>query len=314
MNDISIVNTNSNYTYANLENDIESLKSKFPFLECGTIGKSVLDKNLYYLKLGLGKNKVFLNGAHHSLEWITSLLLMKFIEDFCINYSSATSLLDYDLINIWNTSTIYIVPMVNPDGVDLVLNGLDAINEHNKDELIEWNNNSNDFSNTWQANIRGVDLNHNYNASWDKYKLCEIENDIKGPNYTRYAGEHPESEPESKSVANFTRDHCFDLSLALHSQGKEIYWDYNNMATDFSKRIGKDLAKVSGYVLTSPKGVASYTGYKDWFIEKFQKPGFTIEVGRGTNPLPVSQFNEIYTDILELLLIACVSTDNNFYP
>lgn len=308
MNNSRVVNTNVDYTYSLLEKDIEELKSKFTFLEKGTIGKSVLGKNLYYVKLGNGKNNVFINGAHHSLEWITSVVLMKFIEDFCRNYKDNTNILNYNLQDIWDRSSIYIVPMINPDGVDLVLNGLDHIEENYRQKLIEWNDSSHDFSDKWQANIRGVDLNHNYDASWDEYILCQAKYNITGPRYTRYAGEHPESEPESKAVADFTRDKCFDLVLALHSQGKEIYWDYNNLATDSSREIGEKFAESSGYLLTSPGGVASFTGFKDWFIDQYRKPGFTIEVGKGKNPLPISQFDEIYSDLLELLLISCVAT------
>ncbi len=308
MSNYKIVKTDVNYTYALLESDIKKLSVEFPFLEQGTIGNSVLGKNLYYLRIGNGNNNVFINATHHSLEWITSVVLMKFIEDFCRSYKNNTNISNYNLKDIWNSSSIYIVPMVNPDGVDLVLNGLDNIEDSYKENLIRWNDNSLDFSNKWQANIRGVDLNHNYDASWDEYLECQKEYSIEGPRYTRYSGEYPESEAESKAVADFTRNKCFDLVLALHSQGKEIYWDYNNMATSQSKNIGERFAKSSGYLLTSPGGVASFTGYKDWFIDQYKKPGFTIEVGKGKNPLPISQFDEIYSDLLELLLISSTAT------
>ncbi len=79
---INIVDTNINYTYEIMENDIMALKARYPFIQIGIAGKSVLGKNLYYIKLGNGPNEVFYNGAHHALEWITTPLLMKFIEDF----------------------------------------------------------------------------------------------------------------------------------------------------------------------------------------------------------------------------------------
>jgi g-D-glutamyl-meso-diaminopimelate peptidase len=302
---IDIVDTNINYTYEVMESDIQGLKARYPFIETGTLGKSVLGKNLYYIKLGNGPNEVFYNASHHSLEWITSVLLMKFIENFSKSYSEGTNLAGYNVRDIWNESTIYILPMVNPDGVNLVLDGLQSDNPFYSN-LITWNNGSTDFSKVWQANIRGVDLNHNYDASWNLSKQAEAALGITGPGPTRFSGTAPESEPESKAVADFTRSHNFRLVLAYHSQGEIIYWTYSNIMPPDAQRIAELFSSVSGYELSQTYGIASYAGYKDWFIEKYRRPGFTIEVGLGVNPLPISQFNKIYNDNIELLLLAAI--------
>ncbi|KNF09897.1 gamma-D-glutamyl-L-diamino acid endopeptidase I [Gottschalkia purinilytica] len=301
--DLEIVRTDIDYTYEILERNISSLKTIYPFIEEGVIGNSILGKNIYYLKIGEGPNHVFYNACHHSLEWITSLLLMKFTENICNAYVKNESIRGYDIKDLLSKSSIFIVPMVNPDGVDLVLKGLDPTSKY-YGRLIKLNKGNLNFSTTWQSNIRGVDLNHNYNASWKQSKFSEKQNKIYGPGPTRYSGDFPESEPESKALANFTRFNDFKMVLAYHSQGKEIYWNYKNMAPDISKDIGEKFSKVSGYKLSEPEGMASFSGYKDWFISKFKRPGFTIEVGEGTNPLPISQFEEIYNDNEEILLMA----------
>ncbi|MCC5439006.1 M14 family metallopeptidase [Clostridium botulinum] len=300
---IDIVDTNVNYTYEIMEKDIMALKKRYPFIQVGVAGKSVLGKNLYYIKLGNGSNEVFYNGTHHALEWITALLLMKFIEDFSRAYSEGSKIKGYNIKDIWNRSSIYIMPMVNPDGVDLVINGLQRNNPY-YDDLIKWNNGSTDFSKNWQANIKGVDLNHNYNASWYESKIAEESYGVYGPGPTRYGGPYPESEPESRSVADFTRNHNFRLILAYHSQGEVIYWTYRDIIPPGAREIGELFSKVSGYELSETVGIASYAGYKDWFIAQFKRPGFTIEVGKGTNPLPLSQFDKIYRDNIEILLLA----------
>jgi len=303
----AIVATNINYTYNVMEANIQELQRRYPFLEVGIAGQSILGRNLYYLKLGSGPNQVFYNASHHSLEWITTVLLMKFSENFLQAYVQNRSIRGYSIRKIWDMSSIYIMPMVNPDGIDLVLNGLQRNNPF-YEQLILWNRGSTDFSKTWQANNRGVDLNHNYDASWQLSKQAELAYGISGPGPTRYSGPYPESEPESKAVADFTRAHDFQLILAYHSQGEVIYWDYQGLAGPQAQEIAKQFSNVSGYALDQTTGIASYAGYKDWFIQTYRRPGFTIEVGRGTNPLPISQFPKIYNDNEELLLLASVIT------
>lgn len=302
---IDVVDTNINYTYEVLRKDLDGLKARYPFITVGVAGKSVLGRNLYYIRLGTGPNQVFYNGSHHALEWITTPLLMKFTENFAKAYSEGRSIGGYNIADIWNRSSIYIMPMVNPDGIDLVLNGLKRSNPFYND-LIKWNKGSTDFSQNWQANTRGVDLNHNYNASWELSKQAEASYGVFGPGPTRYSGPFPESEPETKTVVNFTRSHNFRLVLAYHSQGEVIYWQYGALTPPEARRIGNLFSQVSGYALSETTGITSYSGYKDWFIQEYRRPGYTIEVGRGRNPLPISQFNKIYRDNEELLLLAAV--------
>ncbi|HQA57323.1 MAG TPA: M14 family metallopeptidase [Acetivibrio sp.] len=300
---IDVVFTDIDYTYDIMERDIQGLKARYPFLETGTAGNSVLGRNLYYLRLGRGSRQVFYNAAHHAIEWITTVLLMKFAENFLKAYSTGTGIRGYNVREIWDQSSIYIVPMVNPDGVDLVLNGLSPDNPYYSD-LLRWNTTGRPFSQVWSANIRGVDLNRNYPASWDAAKAQEEALGVFGPGPTRYGGPYPLSEPESSAMVNFTRSHNFRMVLAYHSQGRVIYWTYLNMAPPESLTIANIFARASGYTVSNVPYEAAYAGYKDWFISEFRRPGFTIEVGLGQNPLPISQFSTIYNNNEEILLLA----------
>lgn len=298
-----VVATNVDYTYEIMERNVQGLQSRYPFIEVEIAGKSVLGKNLYTLKLGSGPVEVFYNGAHHALEWITSPLLLKFTENLAKAYAAGRKVRGYDPSDIWKQNTLYIMPMVNPDGVDLVLQGLQRDNPF-YEQLIAWNKGRMNFEAVWEANIRGVDLNHNYDASWELSKQAEPTYDVHGPGPTRFSGPFPESEPESKSVADFTRNHNFRLVLAYHSQGEVIYWTYQDKTPAEAESIAQLFSKVSGYTMAKPSGITSFAGYKDWFIDKFRKPGFTIEVGLGKNPIPVAQFPKIYQDNEEILLVA----------
>ena len=116
----------------------------------------------------------------------------------------------------------------------------------------------------------------------------------------------PLTEPESLSIYNFTLIHDFRLIISFHTQGKEIYWNFQNINPPQGYEIGKKFAESSGYVLANVPYNSSFAGYKDWFIQDFNRPGFTIEAGIGENPLPIEQFNSIYYDNLGILVLGSV--------
>ena len=117
----NIIDINNCMDYNCLEQNINKLTDKFKFAEKILLGKSYLGRNINLLKIGNGGHKVIYIGAHHGTEWITSMLLMRFAEDFCKSYMFNDKLYRYDPEYILQTRTIYIVPMINPDGVGLLL-------------------------------------------------------------------------------------------------------------------------------------------------------------------------------------------------
>ena len=121
---MNIVPTDKTYTYDLLTQNLFTLNRTFPFLSIQIIGSSVLGKNLYVVKLGTGSKKVFYSASFHANEWITSIIMMKFIEDYCNSYVDNSTLYSYNIRTLFNQVSIYIMPMVNPDGVDLVTENL----------------------------------------------------------------------------------------------------------------------------------------------------------------------------------------------
>lgn len=117
---MNIVPTNVSYNSNLLKQNIISLHKLYPFIQVTSIGNSVLSNNIFAIKLGKGKRKVFYSGSFHANEWITSVLLMHFIEEYCRSYIANSSILGYSITKLFESTSIYIVPMVNPDGVDLV--------------------------------------------------------------------------------------------------------------------------------------------------------------------------------------------------
>ncbi|MTI81747.1 MAG: LysM peptidoglycan-binding domain-containing protein [Firmicutes bacterium] len=294
-----IVTPQPQYGYDEMVADIGQLTSTYPFLEVQSIGESVLGRELYVFKLGNGDREVFYHGAIHANEWITALLLMEFVEDYAEAYQEDNTLLGYDIRDLYNQVTIWVMPMANPDGVELVTEGISPENPY-YELVLDANLGSTDFS-RWKANIRGVDLNNQFPAFWE----LEAASGPDEPYYRDYAGPYAFSEPEAQAMGNFTYSHDFRLVLAIHTQGEVIYWGYRGYEPEISRTIVETMAEVSGYLPV--QYVKSDAGYRDWFIQDWRRPGFTVEAGRGTNPLPISQFSEMYREVLPILLYGAVA-------
>lgn len=298
-----IIKTNKNYTYDILKNDLLFLNYEYPFFRINNIGKSTLKEKIIYIKLGEGNKKLFINSSHHANEWMTSLITMMFIEKYLRLLKNKENYKGYNIGELWKKVSVYIVPMVNPDGVNLCLKNKKIINEKLYKEI--WGEYENNLEN-WKANIRGVDLNLNYPAGWQQAVKNKTKKGITKPGPRDYVGPNAISEIETKNMIEFTKLFHFDMTISLHSQGQEIYWNYLNYKIEKAYEIGKKLEKVSGYLLTEPDYYSSFAGYKDWFIENFKKPAYTIEIGKGEEgkALPLEKAEKIYNEVEEMFFVA----------
>lgn len=284
----------TNYTYEKMVNDMEKLFSVYPFLVKQSVGNSVMGKNLPELQIGTGTKRLHVNGSFHANEWITTPVIMKFTNEYLLSLTNSTTIRGMNILPLFMETLFSIVPMVNPDGVNLVLNGVPD-DPFFAEQVLEINNQSQDFSG-WKANINGVDLNNQYPALWE----IEANRKPDSPAPRDYPGQHPLSEPESIAIAELTNNRNFTRVNSLHTQGEEIYWGFEGIEPSISEVTVNEYARVSGY--EAVQYVDSYAGYKDWFIQEYQRPGFTIELGSGTNPLPINQFDEIYEESLGIFL------------
>ena len=268
----------------------------FPFLSYRCLGHSILGREIPLLFLGRGKSKVLYVGAHHGSEWLSSGLLLRFAEELCIAASGAQKVFGIHIPYMLENRMLCFVPMLNPDGVAI------AQGETTEGDLLAERrlhmNPSGDFTH-WQANARGVDLNHNYDAGFEEYKKIEVENGICGGAPTRYSGEYPESEPETEALCGFIRTAAPRLLLTLHTQGEEIYYAAS-AGVPGSRATAARLAALSGYRVAEAEGPAAYGGLADWAAASLGIPSFTLECGRGENPLPPSDMPLIYAGLRRL--------------
>lgn len=281
---------------------IQGLITRYPFMELSVCGKSVMGKDIYCIKTGTGSKEVFYNAAHHANEWITVPLLLKFLEQYASAYAFGGRINGEDASRLYNETTLYTVPLVNPDGIDLVTGALTCGDCYDNAVRISENYPSIRFPDGWKANIAGTDLNLNYPANWERARELKSEQGFVSPAPRDYVGEAPLSEPESRAMYDFTLEHDFRLILAYHTQGEIIFWKYLDYDPPRAEEIGNIMSEKSGYPLEITPEYSSFGGYKDWFIETFNRPGYTIEAGIGENPLPLSQFDKIYRDNVGILV------------
>lgn len=180
-----IVPTNISYSSTILNINLNSLKKLYPFINISSAGKSILGKDIIYIKVGSGKKEVFYSASIHANEWITSVVLMQFLADYCYCYENNLSIFGYSAKDLYNDCTIYIMPMVNPDGVDLVTGEFSSNSIPYQMALNISNNYSTiPFVDGWKANIRGVDFFYFHSSKFyfrlifkyfivcDNLKLC----------------------------------------------------------------------------------------------------------------------------------------------
>ena len=302
-----IVNTQVPITSASCERMIQEIVATYPFCRSETITSTAFQRPISTLVIGTGPRKVLFTAAHHANEWITALVLLKYAEDLAEAIQSDGILFGQKARDLAEAVTIYLIPMVNPDGVDLVVGAIQPGNiQYDLAQRLAQDYPSIPFPNGWKANLLGVDLNLNYPAGWLQAREIKFSQGYTTPGPRDYVGRAPLDQLETKALAEFTEFLDPELVLAYHSQGKEIYWKFRDYIVPGAEELGQVMAKVSGYALADTPYESSFAGFKDWFIQQFRRPGYTIEVGSGINPLPLSQFPEIYQDNVPLLNIAAL--------
>lgn len=255
--------------YQKTEQFYQSVKT-----EKRVIGKSCFNRNIYAVKIGDGSPTGLAQYAIHGREYITAELAFK-------HYERGVA-----------KGSLWLVPLTNPDGALLSQQGLSSVEGiEDRERLLRLNGGEKNFS-LWKANGRGVDLNVNFPANWGKG-----EKNVTQPSSENYIGAKPFSEPETLALKKFTQRIRPDYTVSYHTKGEEIYWYfYQSMrlcARD--KELAVALSRSTGYPLAHAKGSAG--GYKDWCIEKFGIPSFTVEAGKDFFAHPLQE--EALKDVIE---------------
>ena len=237
--------------YAFVQRFYESVKT-----EKTVIGKSLFGRDIYAVKFGDGSPVGIAQYALHGREYITAKLAAAHFSRGGVRGS------------------VWLLPLTNPDGALLSQIGIGSAPQERRAELLALNGERRaDFS-LWKANGRGVDLNVNFPARWGTGAK-----NVLFAGGENYIGEKPFSESETLALKSFTEKIRPQYTLSYHTKGEEIYWSFyqpkERLARD--KALAEALSRATGYPLRETKNSAG--GYKDWCIQQFKIPSFTVEVG-----------------------------------
>ena len=280
---------------------VDRLAAEYPFLRAETLASTYGGRPIRALTIGTGERRVLYSAAHHANEWLTATVLLKFAEDYAEALRTGGMIGGVSAEELSGAATIHLVPMVNPDGVALVT-GAATPEEQEQAQELSRNYPNIPFPDGWKANLLGVDLNLQYPAGWLMAREIKFSQGYTRPGPRDFVGRFPLSQIEAQALYDYTERLSPALVIAWHSQGEVIYWQYGGIEVPEARELAERFAEGSGYALEDTPYASSFAGYKDWFIQAYRRPGFTIEVGTGENPLPVSQFDAIYTASLPILV------------
>ncbi len=289
------------YSYDQMVQDLNTLQGRYgAHLQVHAIGTSLDGRTLYEAVLGNpdAPKHILIHGGIHAREYMTPLLVMKQLEYGAEFYDTGT-FRGEPYSGILNSVAVHFVPMVNPDGIALSQFGLDAIRSEELRQQIQQayqedlaqgrtRESFDRYLTHWKTNGRGVDLNQNFPANWDLVTASPV------PSYGTYKGPSPLSEPESQALADLVNSRTWSATVSYHSMGNVIYWDYpGNQVQQASGELATVVAGLTGYQTLPSSG---HGGFKDWTqIKENPVPGITVEVGSVSCPLPLSQYQDIWS-------------------
>ena len=278
---------------------LDGLQARYPYLEAVTLTRSAGGRPVRALRLGTGPRRILLTAGHHANEYITSLLLWRLLEDYCQSIVTDGGIFGFSGRMLFRRTSLYLVPLVNPDGVDLVTGEIEpGSREYESARTMAARQPELPFPFGWKADLQGVDLNLNYPAGWEQVRARKP----RQPGPRDYPGPSPLSQPETAALADYTRRIHPDVLAAWHTQGGELY------AADAHGRIpdedlARKLAAASGYRLCSVPPESEGGGLRDWFLQETGRPAFTIEAGRGENPLPMEDLPQLCEENLPIFAL-----------
>lgn len=283
-----IVQLSTMYTYDELQNDINELQLYYPdIVSVSSIGTTALGKDIYCITLGNqdAEHNIMIQSTVHAREYPASQVTMKMVEYYC----------QYNITNplFLQSVCFYIVPMANPDGVDIAQFGTAHLTDTATINFVKSQGHTKD----WKANAMGVDINRNFDVGWSQLK-----SPYNSPSYMRYKGAYATSEAETIALVNLATARNYDCYISYHMQGNLIYYDEpgnTKEVSSLSTDLAKTIASINHYRLVNLKSAINGTdvqqgGFTDWVQLALGKPACTVELGSALPPTVQGSVAKIY--------------------
>ena len=258
---MNIVNTNEPITSERCNEMILQITQTYPFCRSELLTTTAFQRPIRTLVIGTGPRKVIYSAAHHAHEWITTLVLLKFAEELAQKIRDGGSIGGVDAQEIAQAATIYMIPMVNPDGVDLVVGAIQPgqFQYETAQRLAEYYPQI-PFPDGWKANLLGVDLNLQYPAGWLQAREIKFSQGYTRPAPRDYVGRAPLTQVEARALAGYTEVIDPALVLAYHTQGHVIYWQFQDYQIPGARELAEEFARLSGYAMEDTPYESSFAG------------------------------------------------------
>lgn len=285
--------TDTIYSYKDMKRDLKEMAEKYPdqtHLE--SLGKTADGRDIYCLRMGNpdAKKQIIVQGCIHAREWLNCQVLMKMLDRYLKSYEKG-SYKGKTYSRIFDKVAVYVIPMVNPDGVTISQYGIGKINDPKLRAKLKKMSRTGGYA-RWKANARGVDLNRNFPSLWGKKK------ERKGPSSERYQGKTAAGERETKAVIRLIkRLPNLKACLNYHSRGEIIYWGAkgNGKERKAAYRLAKTVQDMSGYRLVDEsKTYGSGGDLERYLIADRKLPYVCVETGKEETPLKHKSFKAIY--------------------
>lgn len=286
-----IINPYRPYFYERMVRDLKALEQRYPeLLVLDNIGKSVEGRMLVCYRFGRGARMILLVGAQHAREYITTGFLLYMTERYAWGYRENRRSKGVSFREVLDAVTFITVPMLNPDGINIVQNGFEAAGDPERIRRMPLTEGKEFGYRCWKANGNGVDLNRNFDVLW-----------VEGgePSSSEYHGPYPASEPETRAMQRFIDETEFSLLASFHTQGEMIYWAEDNTAERLAK-IHEPyvdlLISETGFQKMPIEEQHGEGGFLTDYVRRYkEKLAVTIELCPhiGPYPYPESDFDRI---------------------
>ncbi len=306
----SIVSTASQYYgYEEMMADIAALTAAYPqYLTTASLGTSVFGREIPIVIMGKpnNQNRILIVGTSHAREYANTLILMRTIERYCANMESSFYK-DYSYAELVRSCTIYFVPMHNPDGVELCIHGIASVPQEYKDTVEEIYTRSVQAEMLdagsyarWKANGIGQELNQNYGFGPNRSPILQ---DL--PMSENFPGNTALDAKVARLIVELCQQKNFRSLVSYHSYGNLMYWGFfaTGSFKEHCREIANAMKKSNGYRLvadTPTPSNYSHLGLKDWFMDTYKLPGFTIETGGEAAPLEISEIKKAIDKNIEI--------------